>query len=301
MAVPYLALRLDANLGVFLILVAAALWGTAGTAQAFAPLHAPPLVIGALRLIVGGTALVIFAGSQGLLRHWRALPLWPTGVAGLSMAMYQLCFFAGIKLTGVATGTVIAIGSAPLLAGLLSWLVFRQPPGVRWAIATALAIAGCGCLTFSGGSLSRPQIHLDLFGLLLVFGAGASYAVYTLYSKKILDHVPADLVAAAVFGLGGCLLLPILAVADLSLLTHRRGIGVVLELGLFATALAYILYTRGLADVPVPTAVTLALGEPVVASLLGIFVLGERLSAAGWVGMGLVFTGLLWLTTQPRG
>lgn len=283
-----------------LILLAAALWGTTGTAQALAPLNAPPLVIGALRLIIGGAALVIFAGSQGLLHNWRSLPRWPTVVAGLSMAMYQLCFFAGVKLTGVTMGTVIAIGSAPILAGLLSWLVFRQQPGGHWAIATTLAILGCGLLTVAGGSVSHSQINLDLSGLLLVCGAGASYAVYTLCSKAILAHVPADLVAAAVFGLGGCFLLPILVTADLSFLMHWRGIAVVLELGLFATALAYILYTRGLVDVPVPTAVTLALGEPVMASLLGIFLLGERLSDVAWVGIGLVFTGLLWLTTQPR-
>ncbi len=283
-----------------LILLAAALWGTTGTAQAFAPLHAPPLVIGALRLIIGGATLVIFAGSQGLLQQWRALPRWDTGVAGLSMAMYQLCFFAGVKLTGVAMGTVIAIGSAPILAGLLSWLVFRQRPGGRWAIATILAIVGCGLLMFSGGSASRPKVALDLFGFLLVCGAGASYAVYTLCSKIILEHAPADLVAAAVFGLGGCFLLPILVVADLSFLAHWQGIAVVLELGLCATALAYILYTRGLVHVAVPTAVTLALAEPVVASLLGIFVLGEQLSVVAWVGIGLVFTGLLWLTIQPR-
>ncbi len=283
-----------------LILLAAALWGTTGTAQAFAPLNAPPLVIGALRLMIGGAALVVFAGHQGLLHKWRALPLWPTAVAGLSMALYQLCFFAGVKLTGVAMGTVIAIGSAPILAGLLSWLVFRQPPGVHWAIATCLAIVGCICLMFSGGSVSHPQINLNVFGFLLVCGACASYAVYTLCSKTILDHAPADLVAAAVFGLGGCLLLPTLVVADLSFLMNWRGIAVVLELGLFATALAYILYTRGLTYVAVPTAVTLALAEPVVASLLGIFVLGERLSAVAWMGIGLVFAGLLWLTTQPR-
>lgn len=68
-------------MGMRLILLAAALWGTTGTAQAFAPLNAPPLVIGALRLMIGGAALVVFAGHQGLLHKWRALPLWPTTVA----------------------------------------------------------------------------------------------------------------------------------------------------------------------------------------------------------------------------
>ena len=105
--------------GRWYILAAAILWGTTGTSQAFAPQGATPLAIGALRLIVGGLVLLALALWKTDVRRvgrWH----WPTAVAaGLSTAMYQVTFFAGVKLTGVAVGTLIAIGSAPIFAGIL--------------------------------------------------------------------------------------------------------------------------------------------------------------------------------------
>lgn len=61
---------------IFLILFAALLWGTTGTAQTFAPAGAHPVAIGAVRLAVGGFALLIFVLIQGNvnLRQWKIVP-----------------------------------------------------------------------------------------------------------------------------------------------------------------------------------------------------------------------------------
>src|ERR1700685_4509757 len=42
--------------------------------------------------------------------------------APVAVACYQLCFFSAVRLTGVAIGTVVAIGSAPVFTGLISRL-----------------------------------------------------------------------------------------------------------------------------------------------------------------------------------
>lgn len=47
--------------GAVLIIVAAVLWGTTGTSQALAPVESTPLTIGALRLLVGGGGLTLYA------------------------------------------------------------------------------------------------------------------------------------------------------------------------------------------------------------------------------------------------
>lgn len=290
---PARSARMDS--GALLVLAAAACWGTTGTAQAFAPAGASSVSIGAVRLIVGGLALVAYAAGQGLFRQWRSLPAWPTLLAAAAMAAYQLCFFAGVRRTGVAVGTILAIGSAPLLAGLLSVLIERERPSRRWAVATALALAGGSLLVIAGGDLQAEPV-----GMLLAIGAGASYALYALFSKRIVAAVPADLAAAAVFGLGAALLLPVLLAADMRWLASGRGIAIALHLGLVTTALAYVLFTRALLTTPVSTSVTLALGEPVVASLLGVLVLGERLPPLAWAGVALVFAGLVYLTVLPQ-
>ncbi len=287
--------RVRVEPGTLLVLLAAVCWGTTGTAQAFAPAGASSLSIGAARLIVGGLALVAYAAGNGSLRRWRALPPGATLLAAVSMAAYQLTFFAGVRRTGVAVGTVVAIGSVPIFAGLFAFLVLRERPRRRWAVATLLAVAGAALLVLAQGHLRAEPL-----GMILAAAAGATCAVYTLTSARLVRRVPADLAAAAAFGLGALLLLPVLLSTDLRWLTGARGLFVALHLGLVATALAYVLFTRALLTVPPSTAVTLGLGEPVVASLLGVLLLGERLPPPAWAGVALVFAGLAYLSIAPR-
>ena len=286
--------------GALLVLGAALCWGTTGTLQALAPASASSLSIGAVRLLVGGLALMLYVTGRGLLRHVHTLPPRATMLAALAVAAYQLCFFAGVRRAGVAAGTLLAIGSSPIFAGALGMIMLRERPEARWAVATLLAIGGCTLLV--AGANGTAAARVDPFGALLAVGAGASYASYTLLTKRIVATAPPDLVSAAIFSLGALILLPLLLFSDMRWLATPQGAGVALGLGIIATAAAYILYTRALRIVPASTAVTLALGEPLVAGLLGVFLLGERLSAAGWVGGLLIFAALLSLSIQraPR-
>ncbi len=273
-----------------LILLAAVLWGTTGTAQAFAPPHASPLAIGAIRLALGGAILLVFAHSKGSLRG-RDWPYSTTAMAALAMAAYQPFFFAGVARTGVAAGTMVTIGSAPIIAGFLG-LIFRgERPGGRWVIATALAICGSALLLTSSNTLS-----VNASGFSMALCAGAAYATYAVANKRLLEGHPPEAVIAVVFCLSAALLTPLLMVTDLSWLKEPRGLLVAIHLGLVATAIAYILFARGLASLPVATAVTLSLAEPLTAALLGVAVLGERLTPLAYFGMILLFLGLVILS-----
>ncbi|MFN3980926.1 MAG: EamA family transporter, partial [Caldilinea sp.] len=128
-----------ANRGFWFVLVAAVCWGTTGTAQTFAPEGATPLAVGAMRLLIGGAALLLFALGRRQLRL-QGWPLSATMVAIGTIAGYQLFFFAGVARTGVAVGTVVGIGSAPIFAGLLGLLLLGEKPSRRWMLATLLAI-----------------------------------------------------------------------------------------------------------------------------------------------------------------
>ncbi|MGH3300309.1 MAG: EamA family transporter [Streptosporangiaceae bacterium] len=83
------------------------------------------------------------------------------------------------------------------------------------------------------------------------------------------------------------------------LAAHRawagRGLAVAGYLGEVTTAVAYLLYGRGLRTVTAPVAVTIGLAEPAVAALLGLVVLGERLSATAVVGLILIGLALIGL------
>jgi len=129
--------------------------------------------------------------------------------------------------------------------------------------------------------------------------AGLSYAAYTVLAKQQLDagHGPSTVMAAA-FGLGGLLLVPVLLTQPLGWVAGLSGLALALYLGLVTTTLAYLLFVRGLAVLPAGPVTTLVLAEPVVATALGVAVLGERLAVVGGLGAGLI---LVWLLVQSRG
>jgi len=103
---------------------------------------------------------------------------------------------------------------------------------------------------------------------------------------------------AIVFTLGAVFLAPILFTADMSWLAETNGWISALFLGLISTALAYILFARGLVSVPVAKAVTLTLAEPLTAGLLGIFLLGEVLTIKSTIGITLLVVGLIIVSTD---
>ena len=277
--------------GRLLVIFAAILWGTTGTSQVLAPVGSNPSTIGAVRLAVGAGALLAFVLLRHELPDGRRWPLRATLGGGLAVAAYQVAFFGGVLRTGVAVGTLVAIGSAPIAAGLLGLLIRGEAPGRRGVAATILAVVGCGLLVGGGEALS-----VDPLGVLLALGAGLAYAVYALASKQLLDPHEPSAVMAVLFGLGAAALAPLLLGADLAWLAEPRGLAVALHLGLVTVAIAYILFARGLRLVPVATAATLSLAEPLTATLLGTLVLGERLSPASLVGAGLLLAGLVLLS-----
>jgi DME family drug/metabolite transporter len=282
----------ESKYGHWLVLAAAVLWGTTGTAQALAPHSAAPATVGAARLAIGGLALLALAAARGALRSGRPWPRLATLLAAVCMAGYQPLFFAAVASTGVAVGTIVTIGSAPVFAGALGFALRDERPGRRWAAATALAVGGCGLLTIASGEMS-----VDALGVLLALGAGVCYAAYAVVSKGLLEQHPPDAVMAVVFCLGALLLSPILLQGDLGWLAQARGLAAALHLGLVATALAYTLFARGLRAIPAATAVSLSLAEPLTAGILGVLLLGESLPPGGWFGIMLLLGGLVILAT----
>lgn len=266
------------------VLLASLCFGTTGTAQALGP-DAAPVTVGALRIAVGAVLLLAVAAAVRAPRPpaGRALAVAALGVAG-----YQLCFFAAVHDTGVAVGTVVALGSAPAVAGLGSWLLDGRVPDRVWAAATALACAGVALMALAGA-----DAEVSVPGVLLALGAGTSYAVFTLASKRLLDAgSTTEAVMAWAFAAGAVLLIPVLVLGDLSWATGAGGIAMALWLGAIPTALAYLLFARGLRRLPAGEVATLTLAEPVTAALLGAGILDERPGAMAVAGIAFVLGGL---------
>lgn len=234
------------------------------------------------------------------------MPTWAVVVLGTAGVLaYQPAFFAGTAANGVAIGTVVALGSAPVITGALDWALQRRYPGHRWAVATAVATVGVAILAAATGSAAGTPAGGDAagpIGLLASLGAGASYAVYTLAAKAMLDRGwSATGSVGALFGAAGLASVPVLAMTDVSWLATWPGLAMVLWLGLVATALAYVLFGSGLAGLAPATVSTLTLAEPLTAGLLGVAVLGETLTGGAIVGLVVLAAGIVLLAAGRAG
>jgi DME family drug/metabolite transporter len=284
---------------------AALLFGTTGTAQALGPAGTTPLSVGAVRLLVGGSLLAAIGLARRVRRAGWTLPrpssaaLWVVAGAASVMA-YQATFFAGTRANGVAVGTVVALGSSPLSAGLFEWLLWRHRPSVRWLAATGLAVAGMAALA---GLLGSSAGRVDPAGLLASLGAGASYAAYTVASRALLQRGwGATSAVSAMLGTGAVLAAVVLAGTDTGWLAAPGGLALAAGVGVVTVVVTYLLLGQGLRGLRAATATTLTLAEPATAATLGVLLLGEVLAPLQWTGLAAVVIGVVVAGTEapPR-
>jgi DME family drug/metabolite transporter len=223
-------------------------------------------------------------------------------VAAVAVAVYPLAFYTSMRLAGVAVGTVVSIGSAPVAAALVERVVDRKPLSRRWALGTATGVLGVLALALAspepttGTSGTKPLLGIGL-GLV----AGLTYALYSWGAARVMRRgLPSRPVMGAVFGAGGVLLLPVLLLTGAPIVADWSDFAAVAYLATVPMFLGYVLFGRGLAAVPASTATTLSLLEPAVAAVIAVLVLHERLPALGWLGTGIVLVSLVVLTAGPR-
>jgi DME family drug/metabolite transporter len=289
------------------VLLASVLWGTTGTAATFAP-AVGPLAVGAVAMGLGGLLQALVAAprirrASPELRARRGVVL----LGALSVGAYPLAFYTSMHLAGVAVGTVVSIGSAPLASALIERVVDGRRLTRRWTTGAALGLSGtallCAAQALAAGSgpAGDGSAGTTVLGVALGLVAGLTYALYSWAAHRLISGgITSGAAMGAVFGIGGLLLMPVLLVTGAPLLSSWTNAGVGLYMALVPMFTGYVLFGWGLARVPASTATTLSLLEPAVAAVLAVLVVGERLPFLGWTGIALVVTCLAVLTAPAR-
>jgi DME family drug/metabolite transporter len=281
----------------FKVLTSAILFGTVGTAIAYAPANAGGSALGIGRLAIGALLLLIFMPVFGGKRtnffvHARKKSVF---FMAIGAAAFQPFFFSATTSNGVALSTLLAVGCIPIFTGILSAIIFHERFSTLWFAATALAIFGLA-LRFSG------EIKVEsTFGIFMAFGAGLSVAIYVNAAKIALrsQENPIELTSTA-YLIGSLFLIPLIFSEDLSWLGSLRGVAVVFYLGAITMALANIFQIYGLRKMSPSSAGTLALAEPLTATILGITLLNESLTTVSFIGLALVSAALIWLSIGTK-
>lgn len=287
--------------GASMVLVAAMLWGTTGTAQTFAPPQLSPYWVGAFRLAVAALffwPLMCLTARAPLARvRWRSLPYPLLGLAAVCMCAYNLAFFAGLRSCGVATGTAVALGSGPLWAGLLQAAVTKTWPPRAWWCGVGIAVSGVAAMTLG----DHLRFTGSPSGLVLCLLAGLSYACYALINQKLVALTTPSVATTVVFSLAALSAAPGALLLAGAPLWHGADLPIMLWLGIVATGIAYLLFSHALRHVSAATAVVLALAEPATAFVLAVTVVGERPGASAVMGLVALLYGLrLVLKSEPQ-
>ena len=279
------------------------LWGTTGTAASFLPDSVSPLAVGASTMTIGGLLLFLVSARPALAAVRASSSRRWVLIGAVGVFVYPLAFYSSMSLAGVAIGNVVSLGTGPVFAALLEWIVERRRLTLRWALCTAVAIQGVILLALGSHRDDAPQATSPLLGIGLGVAAGLAYALYTYASSRAIGTgQPSRAVMGSMFGLGAIALLPVLLVFGAPLLQSTTTVGIAAYLALGPMFVAYLLFGVGMRTLRSSTATTITLLEPVVATILAVLVVGERLELLGWAGLILILGAVTVLATarQPR-
>jgi len=274
------------------ILLAAALWGIIGlwNRNLMAAGLSPTSIVVVRNF--GGMALLtaIFAvKDRSVFRVRKEHLKYFFGTGVVSILLFTVCYFTCQKLCSLAVASIL-LYTAPAIVVVLSTILWRERVTKKKLLALGLTLVGCAlvCGVFGGG------LAVTVPGILLGLGSGFFYALYSIFGRYALAHYDSMTVTVWTFLFAGPCSLVLLRPAELrSAFSQPLSWGLALGLVVFSTVLPYVFYTRGLARVESGKASIMASLEPVVASLAGVLMFGEPMSAMTLAGIVLVLSGVV--------
>jgi DME family drug/metabolite transporter len=248
-----------------------------------------------VRNLSGTTALWLFVLLSKNKKRYTKQDIVPILVSGTGAALFFPLYIKAFESTGVGVAAVVSIGVAPIFVGLIAWIALKQPPGKQWTYGTFIAIAGVVALNWPSGENKVNVLGIG-FALAAAFGYSLQATGMGIISRR---HTPYQCVAP-MFTIGTIFQAPLSYGKDFTFLQDPELLMGALYGGIVTVALAYALFIYGIARIGAATAVTVGLMEPLTASILGVALLAESVSAVGIVGSVLILIGLVVVSRPPK-
>ncbi|MEU0568296.1 EamA family transporter [Nonomuraea sp. NPDC005983] len=304
--------HVSARRGALYVCVAAAAWGTGGAAGAllFQSGGLGPVGVSLWRYLLGAVFLLAISrlaawrrpAADSVNRPGAAISRWAPAalprllLLGVGMAVYQTAYFVAIARSGVAIATVVTMGATPVLTALGSRFLLRERLERLGLAALVTALAGLLLLTGESALGGVRQGQLAGVGFALLSAAG--YAGVTLHSRRHRDDPEGTAIGG--FVVGACCLAPFALADGVLPAVNLPSLALLVYLGAVPTALAYGLFFRALTALSATTVSIISLGEAVGAAVLGVTLLGERLTPLAWSGCALLLAAVTVLASAGR-
>ncbi|HLQ67467.1 MAG TPA: DMT family transporter [Candidatus Limnocylindrales bacterium] len=266
------------------LLLICAVWGTtfALLRDALRTLH--PFELMALRFTIASVILmaVYWRRLWPVRRRWLLDGLW-LGVWLTAGYLTQMIGLQTVSASRSAFITSMTIAIVPFIA----YFILRTRPVLGEALGVLLAAAGLAMLSADAGFALTP-------GELWNLGCAAAFAVHIVLTNSLAKRSPAIPLAV--------LQVSVPAAAGWALVAARGGLsvapreipwGVLIYLGVLATAFIIVLQTWALARTSSVKAGVLYATEPVFAAVFAASFFGERMTHRELAGAALILAGVI--------
>lgn len=281
--------------GAVLIILAGVCWGLIGLFSAhLAEKGCTPVQITFVRSMVTAVALWCYL----LLFKREALKislkdLWMfLGTGVLSIVFFNIMYFITIERTTLSVAAIL-LYTAPCFVMMMSAVFFHEKIDGKKIGALILAMVGCVCTT---GILGGQTGRIPVSGIFTGLCSGIGYALYTIFGNIALKKYAPVTVTAYTFLTASLSLLPFVSVKNLLAFSLDGSfIFYTAAIGLISTLLPFALYTAGLKRTEPGRASVMAFVEPMVATMVSIFILKEGFSWMGMAGVLAIFISIVLL------
>ncbi len=213
-------------------------------------------------------------------------------ILGIFLGLHFILYISAVKNTTILNATVL-VNTAPIFSMLISTFHFNIKPSRLAVMGLTTSFLGAGLIAYADAFPSALTIHLigDLEALL----AAVAEAFYLSYGREMRSKlsllsqvIPIYLVSAFIIGF-----LCLLTRTPITFPQQPNMILFLLGLGILPTALGHTFYYSSLSNLKSFETATLALLEPIGATLLGVALFGEIPAALFVLGAFLVLSGIV--------
>ncbi|WP_235924947.1 MULTISPECIES: DMT family transporter [Neobacillus] len=268
-------MKLSKALPILLIAISASLWGIIAIfVRKLSFIGFSSMEIVTIRVVIAAL-LLTFIGirkyrSQMVISVKDAKLFIGTGI--FSIVLFNWCYFSSINQMNLSMA-VILLYTAPAFVTVLSYFFLKEK--MDWLKVVSVIGTILGCILITGVQVGDTS-SINMIGIITGLGAGFGYALYTIFGKFALLKYPPFTVTYYTFIVASLALIPLTRLWEKGMMLFSRDVFIYgVGLGLVPTVIAYLFYTKGLEQLDGSKAAIVATVEPVVATLLGVFLYEE--------------------------
>jgi drug/metabolite transporter (DMT)-like permease len=207
------------------------------------------------------------------------------GTGIISVVVFNWCYFTAVNITSLSVAAIL-LYTAPAFVMIFSSILFKEKLTKRKMAALFLTFTGCAFVTVFVKDAGQ---NISIVGILAGLGSGLGYALYSIFGRYALKKYDPVTVTFYTFVFASVSLLPVNDIGEFVRAFSDTGvIFYTVLLGMLATVLPFLLYTKALTCLETSKASIIATLEPVVATVIGIVLYGEPVTVYKLLGIGMV-------------